>query len=287
MFSKRVLASWLMAAFLVGCGKNNSANSLPAFTNDGQQITGGTSVDGNDPIARATVAIYLNLQDAEGNPSIKNICTGTLVDSLHVITAAHCFVEVAAAFKTTVDSVRQAAVVGFGTPVASSPTSAGVVFRKMSVATVHPGYVSGAVSRATTVPMYDAAVIRLDSPAPQGTVPARLGTGQIITTGMTITLAGFGLTDGSAQTYATQLNKVNVVVDNPAITITQFTYKVIDGRSSCSGDSGGPAYLVSGSGQLTVVGITSWGDRTCQQVGAYTSVPYMADWINSTIRSQP
>ena len=286
MFSKRVVASCFMTAFLAACAKNNLAPSSHLIDPQGEEISNGTPVSDSDPISRATVAIYLNFKGEDGSTNFKNICTGTLVDPTHVITAGHCYAEVAAKFGTTVDNVRGATAVAFGTSIVNSMQSTNVVFRKIAAATVHPKYVLNGVSHATTVAMYDVAVLKLETPAPQGTLPAQLGTGNLITAGLKLTLAGFGLTDGVKQTEATGLNKVDVIVDFPAITATQFGFRAVDGKNSCSGDSGGPAYLISSSGQLIVVGITSWGDRTCEKVGVYTSVPVMADWINSTIQAQ-
>ena len=60
------------------------------------------------------------------------------------------------------------------------------------------------------------------------------------------------------------------------------------GVGSCSGDSGGPAFLKV-NGQELLWGVTSRGDQTCAQVGIYTMIsPYMSfiKGAEQSLRSQ-
>merc|ERR1712228_400340 len=59
-----------------------------------------------------------------------------------------------------------------------------------------------------------------------------------------------------------------------------------DRQSACMGDSGGPLVCPSKSkpGQYDVIGVVSWGTRTCQnQPGVFTEVTHFLDWINANM----
>ena len=47
---------------------------------------------------------------------------------------------------------------------------------------------------------------------------------------------------------------------------------------SCFGDSGGPA-ATTRNGTALIVGVASYGDETCQQVGGYTRLDVHAQWL--------
>lgn len=56
----------------------------------------------------------------------------------------------------------------------------------------------------------------------------------------------------------------------------------VHGKSTCKGDSGGPAFLVAGN-QITQVGITSTGTEDCRR-GYETRVDAFAPWLQDRIR---
>jgi secreted trypsin-like serine protease len=60
----------------------------------------------------------------------------------------------------------------------------------------------------------------------------------------------------------------------------------------CSGDSGGPLFLVDEDGEIgdhpTQLGIVSWSEKPCgTSPGVYTRVSYYAEWIKETVCSRP
>jgi secreted trypsin-like serine protease len=64
--------------------------------------------------------------------------------------------------------------------------------------------------------------------------------------------------------------------------------------STCSGDSGGPLFIVDKDGDIgdqpTQVGITSWSEAPCASPGypdVYTRVSYYEEWIKETVCSRP
>lgn len=241
-------------------------------------IVGGTQVAEEDLISKSTVALYM--KESPGSTRIQNYCSGTVIDTTHILTAGHCFADFAAEVGMTVEEIRDTSLVGFGTKVVKDSRTTALQFRKLAAVNIHEKYVIGLEDLKKAY--FDVAIITLDSAIPEGALPAKLGSGDLIKKDMDITLAGFGLTNGFG-VEAKQLMKVVVKVDDPALTETQFTYT--DKKGSCGGDSGGPAYIIEPDNSLTVVGITSWGDQFCTKMGAYTSVPFMNEWITKILEA--
>lgn len=277
-----LVTAWTTLA-MVACNNGTTASQMSGLTGD-PGITGGTAVTSGSKESLSTVALYF--PTGKTATSIANFCSGTLIAQDLVLTAGHCFGDFAKDEQTTPAELAKHILIGFGLKVAKSTADKAVEFRSVAAYQINPKYVVGSVSQATKKPMYDMTLIKLNEPAPAEYKPAQLVTdASVLKKGLTVTLVGFGLLSAQPEKFATKMMEVDVLVDNPAITATQFTYKVIAGKSSCSGDSGGPAYVDLGSGELGVVGVTSWGDQTCEQLGAYTSVPAMSAWIEQASRT--
>jgi secreted trypsin-like serine protease len=271
----------LVGLSLVACApseKNISDARISLNENGISRIVNGTPVSAADPISRSTVALYVSAATAENPNLIHNYCTGTLIAPQIVMTAAHCIAEYAVDEKTTPEQIALRTAIGFGIPVIKDRKQAGVEFRAVTGVIVHPGYIPYSSQHVNP----DIALLKLAAPAPATAMAAKLVTdGEILQSGLQIVLAGFGKVDGVNKIPATQLMKTVVTVDKAYYSKTQFTYNPIGGHAACRGDSGGPAYLVSNEAQPLVIGVTSWGDATCQAQGAYTSVPAMLSWIRT------
>ncbi len=283
----KLLATTFMVTTLIHCAPKNQVNdhqsSFEHFQ-DSKQIVNGEAVKENDPIAASTVALYIEMQEA-GRARFQNICTGTLIKSEFVMTAAHCLADVAESLQISISDLMKQLYVVFGTKVVLSKNDPDVQVIALASGLVHPEYQVGSVARAEEEPMYDIAILKLTQAAPKTARPAKLGLDIELKKGMSLILAGYGLTNGYLHYRAKSLNKVEVTINNPAINPVQFSYVTIGGKSACSGDSGGPAYLIDQSGELNVVGVTSWGDEYCRDIGAYTSIPAFKDWIMQSIAS--
>lgn len=266
--------------FLVSACAPSNPSSVQGT--DSSNIVNGTPVLGeNNPIAMSTVDLYYT-SPTQG--SIQNLCTGVIIGEDTILTAAHCFVDASVALHTTVDQLVQQLQVGFGTSIITNPSDTRVQMIKLLKVTVNPDYVMGKLDEAQNgAPLYDMAVIKMVSPIPAGyKVVKMLDHADVLQVGTQLTLAGFGLTRGGFfGTPAKQLMQTDVTIDNPTINPTQFHYTTQNGKTACSGDSGGPAYLRDADGTLELAGVTSWGDGGCTQFGVYTSVPAMYSWILS------
>jgi endonuclease G len=156
------------------------------------------------------------------------------------------------------------------------------------------------VQRARIHPNYrpankinDIAVLIL--PTPARTVPLPMATTQEVTDALETTLVGFGNNDfGSTSGFGLK-RQVSVAIDRPADvnaaearlgyeSDVEFTAGG-NGRDTCNGDSGGPAYIVV-NGSRKVAGLTSRGfpsgGRPCGDGGIYTRVDVHENFIRET-----
>lgn len=194
-------------------------------------------------------------------------CTGTLIDKNIVLTAAHC-----------IPSNPRSMFVIFGTSIQdASPANA----RPVIAALVSPLWGKNPSAQKNTG---DIAVLKFQGEAPKGYVPALLLRNAYYMAPSAFTLlAGFGLENGDIQTSSGQLREVYTVLSNPRFSETESVLDQTIGKGSCSGDSGGPAFLVINA-TYYVWGVTSRGDARCKKTGIYTNVvPYLR-WIEHSMR---
>ncbi len=286
-----ILITGSCLALLNACSPTNKHPDIQTSNSDSHiklnqsqsKIVNGEAVIEEDPIAKSTVALYL--ADTGKPGSIQNFCTGTLVAKNIVITAAHCIKDFADMLNISTEELITRIRIGFGTQVVKNEADTKVSFEIIKQVLIHPDYTGGMVRNAKRVPMPDLALILLENDAPETTVPATLGSNlsHLIKSGTPLTLAGYGVTSGVQKTLATQLMKVDVTITNPKVTSAQFSYNVINRKTACMGDSGGPAYVKTEDGNLTVIGVTSWGDRTCTSIGVYTSIPAFSEFITAAM----
>lgn len=195
-------------------------------------------------------------------------CSGTVVDPVHIVTAAHCVVSETGA-RATPDQVKVAA----GTPDVTTPTGvARGQLKQVGVVRVHPRYAPGQF-------FDDAAVLTLSTPldfasgAVQPLPMANVGT--TVSPGRTVRITGFGITGPTADDFGT-LRAVNVraVIGGRdcantapgAFLCTQGTNK-----GACSGDSGGTATIGTGAARR-LIGITDIADSNCRGLNFFATV---------------
>jgi secreted trypsin-like serine protease len=199
-------------------------------------------------------------------------CSGTLIASGAVLTAAHCVRE---------GCNKQ---VFFGQDVAH-PSKGRIV--KVLRAVIHDGYGNG--------PFDDLAVLLLAKDIrdvrPRKIAPADL----VMHDTVSVRIAGFGATVTSGLSGYGQRREADLAV---AAADSRYGIRIgsefVAGRphlerDSCPGDSGGPAYTQLEDGAWVVVGATSRAtpgaspSRPCGDGGIYTFVPAYRDWLDRVI----
>ncbi len=211
-------------------------------------------------------------------------CSGTLIAPDVVLTAAHCIAPAA--------NMR----VYFG-----NSTNTFTAQRNVSATHVHPNWDPN--FQQTRNLANDIALLRLASPAPSTITPIPyLPAAQALTQGEVGTLSlefvGFGLTETGSSGTKLRMNQIlqnicegsswcNISIPNVGVTqVPPNTFGILINTNGgiCSGDSGGPAFVVR-SGTKYVAGISSFvltnAQDRCDYYGAATKVDRFTSFIAS------
>ncbi|MEK6580603.1 MAG: trypsin-like serine protease [Bdellovibrionota bacterium] len=220
-------------------------------------IIGGDLVPETDPVLKSTVAV------TSGN----SLCTGSLIAKDIVVTAAHC-----------VSNATEMSVV-FTRDLAKSGVSAEVLG-----AIINPNYDPfGSKDNS------DIAVLQIKGTLPRGyTSAAIMPTKTKLNNGQVVKLAGFGISNAFTHVGAGVLRKVNVNVRDSAFSRSEVTLDQTRGKGACHGDSGGPAFVITKTGQLQLWGVTSRGapDDTaddCAHGAVYTKINSHRSFISKAM----
>lgn len=240
------------AVFALSCGPTVEVRDVPrdevASSARGDAIVGGTLASG-DP---AVVVLAVNYQ------GLQEYCTGTLIAPKTVLTAAHCIEAYGSG---------DFYVVGFGSSINSLSRTAQVAQQF-----AHPSYRGGS---------WDFGILRLAQPV-TGVTPIPINERALTSTdvGRSIRHVGFGITDASGVGGGVKREVTYGVREVLAYTIESGA----QGKQTCSGDSGGPAFMVlPGEASEKVVGVVSYGDQNCVIEGFDGRVDVAAQWIKTTM----
>lgn len=225
---------------------------------DRLKIVGGSSVGASDAVAKVTAA----LESKQGW-----ICTGTLIASDLLVTAAHC-----------VEGSPSSLLVTFALNV-DSPSA---VRRQVLGYQTPPSWANA----ATGADHGDIALVRFGGGLPKGyKVASLLPVSQKLAKGQSVLLAGYGVTGMAPALGSGVLRKVSVNIAG-SLGKTEVVLDQTQGRGACHGDSGGPAFVMSGS-SLLVWGVTSRGypdfaPDDCKQKAVYTNMNAYRAWLTSS-----
>jgi hypothetical protein len=233
------------------------------FASPACAIVGG-GVPSADGVGRSVVTIV---------GSRGNFCTGALIASRLVLTAAHC-VQPGATYK----------IVEYGAD--RQP-----VLRDVTSVSIHPAFNMQAMTahRATA----DVALLLLEA-LPKGKTPSALGMPQVpIAVGGRFTIAGIGVTiRGEGSSGGTVRAAGLVAAGRPGSLQIRLVdpagQGARDGLGACTGDSGGPVFEDQPGGPV-IVGVISWstgpnGAAGCGGMTGVTPLTLYRDWIVQAAR---
>lgn len=194
-----------------------------------------------------------------------DLCTGTLVSPVWVLTAGHC-VDPSVVHQTNQAQVTAATRVHFNTLDALNDD--GRVVRASDT-------IMNPLFDETHLGSHDIGLIKLAAPVTDiEPSPINL-TASKVPVGSAVTMVGFGSTQhGGSGTVGVEFELTNhVSVSCPTLGIgadaNLLCFSQTDNKGTCLGDSGGPSFAMI-DGRRTVVGVTSFGDQQCAEFGAAT-----------------
>jgi hypothetical protein len=258
-----------------------SAGAIAAAAATGaSRVVGGTVIQ----VQQAPWTVYV--QDQSGGTRF--LCTGSIVDASHILTAAHCVYDDAGRLATPSQVTVRAGVSNFSSPLSTDQEQD----RPVSLIRVHPAYVY--TGRPTPD---DVAVIALASPLDLSgsavQAVALPSAGAAYPTGTAVGLAGFGRSAPTVQTSG-PLSWMTATVDpqgqcgssghgltdNNGITLCAAS----PSSAVCNGDSG--SGLVTTTGTPVLIGVVSAGSTGCDTgshgIFTYTGAPEILQFIQGS-----
>lgn len=292
----------LSVLVLTACGQQKDLQQASGALDN---IVSGSDVTAPNVYSQHTV--FLQMKGAKGG----GICTGSIYDSQTILTAAHCLVGAEQALIVFANNVKNGVKREQVRPVdmASVHPNFRMPARPEGQPPTDPN--TPAIPKVPTVDEvvaalsngsntdYDIAMVHFQGGLPAGYTPVKLAkSANVVQPGTKMHMIGYGLSkvdskmaviNGQAtfipvpdQTTPGQLRESEVAIDRYDLkTGMIFT----DGRSTsvCSGDSGGPAFVMDASGNPVQVGIAeAVATAYCNSVAMHTAVFPFLDWIEKT-----
>jgi secreted trypsin-like serine protease len=233
----------------------------------GPAALGASTVVGGTTVQVASAPWVVALRQTVRGGSL--VCTGAVLDALHVLTAGHCVFDLTGTLAPPAAFAVRAGASNYLTPAAGDT----VQDRGVSSYRVHPRF-----SWSTGVSADDVAVLALTAPLDLGTPQVQAAPlptdGALYPPPAALTLAAFGRESTGAPDGS--LNALTATID-PQGECGTLRNTVLPGNNAvafcssastaslCSGDSG--AALVTADPPHTIVGIASAGPTSCTPGG--------------------
>jgi secreted trypsin-like serine protease len=222
------------------------------------------------------------LDAAVANNFNAQYCGGTLIDSRHVLTAAHC-----------VDFLKKPSKLQILTGTQSLAT--GGTRRDVAAFKFHPQW-------NPRTSDYDVAVVTLKQAVagiPPVAVIARAQEEPLAAPDTEAFVVGWGdIKEGTGTQYPTDLYEVQVplvrrgICNGPESYDGDITARMLcaglkdGGKDSCQGDSGGPLIVMDSTGRYRLqAGIVSWGNGCAEPnfYGVYSRLAVLSSWVHAIV----
>lgn len=235
-----------------------------------QNIVNGIEVQSGNEMANSVVLVI--------NRATSEVCTASLLDSNHALTAAHCL-----------DNDNPGNLYVFFAAKPNSSTE-----RRQVIAARASSY--WAIRQKEDANTGDIAVIKFaGTQLPRGYKPVEiLEDPTVLRVGKTIPVLGYGFNDPNDPASAGVLRMTQLKVLNMKFSSTEIVLDQSKGSGVCHGDSGGPAYVYvpgkSGKkGRYLLWGVTSRsindGEDSCARSVAITNAVLYKTWIQNVLRT--
>ncbi|OWA53765.1 putative Chymotrypsinogen A [Hypsibius exemplaris] len=243
--------------------------------------------------------VSLQLHSVKTGEKNFHFCAGSLISSVHVLTAAHCLTDVFGKANQPANTFH----VGIG--LHNRKPNNNAHYFKVKRIQIHHGF-RGQLNKF----LDDIALLTLSSSVArrrrgQKALNARaiaLPTGpkDDVKPGQTVRAVGWGLTReyilGLTNTTPLRLMGAQFTVISPTECAKRLTEELtvtklcIDSSktASCKGDSGGPLFRQLRSGKFQLVGIASYFNGNCRQAGSanvFTRVSHYTEWVRTAMRN--
>lgn len=230
------------------------------FANAAMAVYGGELVPKQNPVGASIVGI-VNLKTG-------GICTGSILSQDLILTAAHCLSGKASDY-----------ILVFGHEMTPSQ-----ILVKPTDMITHENYTTDLNVKNRN----DIALMRFSGGLPQGfKVAWVLASDKNIRDNDIAISAGFGVSRNILQSGPGQLRKINLRIEDAHFSETEVTLDNGFFKGICTGDSGGPTYLLR-NGHLYLFGVTSraFGPPLvpCANVAMVTKVTSYFEWIRKTAK---
>lgn len=291
MAKRLLIAGVLLVVFSCSKGKVLTEKYLKQ-----SNVMNGVEVKKSDFVKNHVVAII----DTELN----TICTGTIIANDVILTAAHCAPEKANHLKIIFNEDA------YGTLDTREQDYYQAYVRSATDFIPHSEYSD---SSEDDTDLDDIALVKFRGTLPEGYAPVKmLDRVEELKRGLNLLVAGYGVDEvvtevidpntypnlsEALETGAAFCNEDNsycVSVEASGDGTLRKAQAPIDSFSknefilnekaagTCSGDSGGPAFVQKGK-ELVLAGVTSRGGVLCNDDGVYTNVARYRDWIKKTV----
>jgi secreted trypsin-like serine protease len=234
-------------------------------------IFGGSPVDASDAVASTTVLITGH------HLGTGILCTGSLIADDTVVTAAHCVVDVNVSTIRVIftQNVTFSSLMNDPEISDSDPR-----VHQIYGAIADPSFKSSGDDR------HDIAIIRFKGSLNAGYHPAQIvDPSTELSTGEDVIVAGYGSQNPRQESSGGQLRKAQVTIAQ-LLNSDEMVVNQEKGQGVCWGDSGGPAFIQSGS-TLLLWGVTDRAypnfDPFCNHEAVFTRITSFSGFISQAM----